>query len=57
MDHLERLRGLARIDWPAEVALLVGTLSEDEWERLTDLLRACDGPISREAVRGAWTRL
>ena len=39
-DHVERLRGLARLDWPAEVQLLVGTLTEDELDRLGDLLRA-----------------
>jgi hypothetical protein len=36
-DHLERLRVLARIEWPEEVRLLVGTLSEAEWERLGEL--------------------
>ena len=38
-DHVERLRGCARLDWPAEVALLVGTLSEEELDRLGELRR------------------
>ena len=50
-DHLERLRVLARLDWPEEVRLLVGTLSEREWQRLRALLMSCERPITREAVR------
>ena len=36
-DWVERLRGLARLDWPVEVQLLVGTLSEEELDRLAEL--------------------
>jgi hypothetical protein len=39
-DQLERLKGLARLDWPAdEVWLLLSTVSEAEWQRLRDLQR------------------
>jgi hypothetical protein len=49
-DQLERLRGLARLDWPDEVRLLVGTLSEDEWARLERLVRS-RGEVPRARVR------
>jgi hypothetical protein len=55
-DHLERLRGLARLDWPAEVALLVGTLSEAELDRLADLLRE-GRPVERWRVRACLDRV
>ena len=53
-DWVERLRGLARLEWPAEVQLLVSTLSEDELDRLGNLLRGWRpeaGPIPHGAVR------
>jgi hypothetical protein len=51
-DHVEELRRSVRLDWPAEVALLVGTLTAEEWDCLADLLRTRhEEPISREAVR------
>ena len=54
-DHVERLRAGARLDWPAEVQLLVWTLSEEELDRLGDLLRAWPPergwPPPRSAVR------
>jgi hypothetical protein len=53
-DALEELRVVARLDWPAEVALLVKTLTAEEWDRLGELLRdwpADRGPIPRGRVR------
>ena len=52
-DQLEKLRTCARLDWPAEVRLLVGILSADEWDRLGDLLRYWPperGPIPRSRI-------
>ena len=60
-DWVERLRGLARLEWPVEVVLLVGSLTEEEWDRLLELrLR---GPVEggwpppRGAVRACLDRL
>jgi hypothetical protein len=55
-DHLDRLRALARLDWPDEVRLLVNTLSENEWACLEALARSGREP-SRRAVRRCLDRL
>jgi len=56
MDHLERLKECARTELlPDEERLLVGTLSEGERARLTDLMRTWpperDWPPPRAEVR------
>jgi hypothetical protein len=58
-DVLEELRACARLDLPAELLLLAGTLREDEWDRLGDLLRSwpqgsrrrSDAPMPRTSGR------
>jgi hypothetical protein len=60
MDHLERLRACARLDWPDEERLLVLTLSDAELARLGELLRTWrpeSGPIPRAAVRACLDRV
>ena len=53
MDQIERLRGLARLDWPEEVPLLVSTLTDAERDRLGDCcVRA--GRWSGGVCSGAW---
>jgi hypothetical protein len=43
---IEQLRAAARVDdWPAEVRLLIATLSAEEWDRLGELIR--DWPAGR----------
>jgi hypothetical protein len=50
MDWIERLRGLARLDWPDEVQLLVSTLTDAELDRLGELLRE-GRPVERWRVQ------
>ena len=36
-DHVERLRGLVRLELPEEVWLLLSTVTDGEWDRLREL--------------------
>jgi hypothetical protein len=38
-DQLERLRGLARPELPEEAWLLLSVVTDEEWDRLRELLR------------------
>ena len=38
-DAMADFRQVARLDWPMPVTLLLGTLSEEEWDRLEALAR------------------
>jgi hypothetical protein len=52
-DHVDRLRALARLEMPAEVRLLVNSLSDEEWDRLGDLLRSWPPERGWPPPRGA----
>jgi hypothetical protein len=60
-DHLDRLRACARLDWLPEVALLIGTLTEEKLDRLGELrLRwppERGWPPPRSAVRACLDRV
>jgi hypothetical protein len=53
-DQIEQLRAMARLDLPAAAVLLLGTLSDEEWRRLEDLMRDWPperGQIPRRRIR------